>query len=60
MHSHFPQLGIFYVINEDLYMESIQTIEGEDWGGIQNVSKRAHAILGGTDETAQPTEAPCV
>jgi hypothetical protein len=33
MHSHFPQLGIFYVINEDLYMESIQTIEGEDWGG---------------------------
>jgi hypothetical protein len=52
MNLHPPRVGIFYIIGVDIYIESIPIIEGEDWGGLQNISKRSYGILGGTDETA--------
>jgi hypothetical protein len=35
MHSHPPRVGILYVIDEDLYVESMPMIEGEDWGDFK-------------------------
>jgi hypothetical protein len=35
MHSHSPRVGIFYVIDVDLYIESTPMIEGEDWGDFK-------------------------
>jgi hypothetical protein len=52
MRAHSHRIGIFYVIGVDLYIESMPMSEGENWGGLQNVSKRSYGILVGTDETA--------
>jgi hypothetical protein len=35
MRAHSPQVGIFYVIGVDLYIESMPMSEGEDWGDFK-------------------------
>ena len=52
MRAHSPRIGIFYAIGVDIYIKSMPMVEGEDWGELQNISKRSYGILGSTDETA--------
>jgi hypothetical protein len=35
MRRHSPQVGIFYVIGVDFYIESFPMSEGEDWGDFK-------------------------